>query len=265
MLRCYFDGGNDATSGQQDRITLATVCAMDEQCSALAVLWNEVLRAHGAEFLHTTNAATLNEEFAKEKGWDEELVDRFISDCVGLIEQHHATAEKPGINAVTLTIPLNDYRRARQAAKLPNSVYEICATESLSFCFKLGKYIGAESYELYFDRGEPFYGHVCDRRNNRKPRRDIPLMEKVTRLDELNMRTVPALQIADLFAWCINHNEAAFRSWHKRLNDLRSWWSPILDYEHLVEPTLSALERIAAWNLPARRLIPPATKIIGQN
>jgi hypothetical protein len=256
MLKCYFDGGNDARSGQQDRITLATVCATGEQCSALEASWNEVLNAHEAEFLHTTNAATLNKEFAKAEGWDEESVDRFISDCVGVIEHHHATVEKPGINVITLTIPLDDYRRAREAANLPNSVYEICATESLSFCFKWGKHIGAESYELYFDQGESFYGHVCDRQNKRQPRKDIPFMGKVTGLDELNMRKVPALQIADLFAWCINHNDAAFRNWHKRLNDLQAWWSPILDYDHLVKPTRSALERIAAWKLPTRGLIP---------
>jgi len=34
------------------------------------------------------------------------------------------------------------------------------------------------------------------------------------------MRHVPALQMADLFAWCTSHKTAARFSWHKALLDL---------------------------------------------
>ncbi len=259
ILKSYFDGGNEANSRQYDRITLATACGTSEQWSALELSWNEVLRKHNAAFLHTTDAVSLQREFSRENGWSKESVDFFILDCVSVIAEHLSTPgafghlAKPGLHIVTLTIPLDDYRRAKESnSKLPNSVTEICASESLGFCFRWGRRIGAQWHHLYFDQGEPFYGHVYDRKHNRKSKKAITLMEKVVDLEESDMRVVPALQIADLFAWCINHNDVVSREWHRRLHGLPRD-SLYLDYDLLLKPTPGALERTADWNLPKRR------------
>jgi hypothetical protein len=160
---------------------------------------------------------------------------------------------RKGLYAVTLTISLEDWKRARGAiAKLPNAVTEICTTESLGFCFKRGKAIGAKSYQLYFDRGEPFFGHVCDRMQ-KKCKKDIPSLKQVIYFGESDMRLVPALQMADLFAWCINHNDKVPRQWHGELHSL-PWKALSLDYDRLLKPKPGALEQVAAWNLPRRKL-----------
>lgn len=269
VLKGYFDGGNQADSTQYDRITLATALGTCEQWSALEWSWKEVIENHKAQFLHTTNAIGLKKEFAKEKGWDDGRVDSLISDCVNVIDQHivepgrivvpgpyglRQNITKFGLFVTTLTIPLSDYQRVKKInPKLPNSVTEVCTTESLGFCFKWGKIHDADSYELFFDQGEPFFGHAYDRKHNKQSKKDIAAMKQVVVLAEADMRVSPALQIADLFAWCINHNDDVRRDWHKKLHSL-PWNSLVLDYDHLLNPTPGALERTAAWNLPTRKL-----------
>jgi hypothetical protein len=270
VLKGYFDGGNQADIRRYDRVTLATICGTCAQWNPLESAWRGVLALHKAPFLHTTDAISLNKEFSKKKGWSDDKVNLLISDCVKIIADHlyvpagtfpidipfNPQVAKQGVMAVTLTIPLDAYRKARNVVfKLPTSVTEICTSESLGFLFKWGRLIGAERYELYFDQGEPFFGHVYDRKHSKKARRQITLMPQVVHIGEVDMRVSPALQIADLFAWCINHNDDTRRDWHRRLNGL-DWRSLILDYEHLVKPTPGALERTAAWNLPKRRVTP---------
>jgi hypothetical protein len=77
-------------------------------------------------------------------------------------------------------------------------------------------------------------------------------MEKVAHLGESDMRLLPALQMADLFAWGINHANQEVREWHIRLHDLK-WESAALEYEHLINPNRAAIDLIHSWKLPKRR------------
>jgi hypothetical protein len=264
VLKGYFDGGQTADN---DRVTLACACGTCEEWEPVELAWKRVISEHQAPPLHTTDAIALQKEFSREKGWNNEKVDAYISACVDVIEGSLAKAgrilvpttsgllpniAKPGLNVFTMTIPFEDFRRAREVRNLPNSISELCASETLGFVFRWGRRIGVEGYQLYFDQGEPFYGHVYDRKHNKKSKKDIALMNKVVHLGESDMSVSPALQIADLFAWCINHNDDLRRKWHERLGYL-SWDSYILTYEYLIKPTPGALERTAAWNLPNRR------------
>jgi len=268
VLKSYFDGGNQADSRQYDRISLAAICGIPEQWTRFEPEWGKIISSHGASFLHTTNAIGLQKEFSVENGWADDKVDALINECVGSIESHicvpaegqvplglpfSPNITKQGLMPVTLTIPFADYERARKVVpRLLNNITELCTSEVLGFCFQWGRLIRSEWYELFFDQGEPFYGHVYDRRHNKKSKKAITPMEKVCALAEVDMRCSPALQVADLFAWCINHNNDVRREWHARLNKL-PWGSTILDYDHLVNPTPGALERTTAWNLPPRR------------
>jgi hypothetical protein len=69
------------------------------------------------------------------------------------------------------------------------------------------------------------------------------------------MRDVPALQMADLFAWCITHNGNVVRDWHAKLHRL-PWHSIYLDYKLMLNPIDGVLEKIRSWNLPKRKLYP---------
>ena len=269
VLKGYFDGGNQPDRTRYDRVTLAAALGTIEQWTPLESAWEEVRLAHEAPPLHTTDAIGLHKDFSKKKGWDNRKVDNFISACIDVIEQHivipsnlfvpdpsgrgwRKGISRNGLNVFTFTIPLDDYEKAKKIVpKLPPSCTEICLTETLGLVFGWGKRLGADYYELYFDENEPFYGHFCDRRNNKKSRREITLMRKVAHHGQSNAKISPALQIADLFAWCANHIKDVRREWHRRLNYL-PLDSLILDEKLLLNPIPGALERTAAWKLPTR-------------
>lgn len=260
VLKSYFDGSNHADSSEYDRISVATACGTSKQWKRFDTEWKKVLYRHRADYLHTTDAVSLRNDFAKKKGWSKTRVDSFISDCVevigGQITIPHGVRGKrhrTGLYPVTLTIPFDDWLRAKKAVPaLPDTIEELCATSSVSFAFKWGRHIGAKKYEFYFDRGEKFYGHIYDRWRHPKAKRDIEIMKDVLTVVPSSSRDVPALQMADLFAWSINHANQETKEWHSRLHSL-PFWSPLLDYDHLIYPLHERLEQIASWGLPPRR------------
>jgi hypothetical protein len=260
VLKSYFEGGNQADSSEYDRITIATVCGTSKQWRRFETDWKKALYNADADYLHTTDAVSLKKEFSKTKGWTRARVDTFIGNCVTVIENHVAIPHgvpgkraRSGLYPITLTIPFDDWVRARKTVPtLPNSIEELCATESLSFALKWGRAIGVQFYELYYDRGERFYGHICDRVNHPKVKKDVELTKKITTLTQTDMRIVPALQMADLFAWCIGKANQESRYWHVRLHNIK-FQARLLDYAHLINPSHAALKRIHSWKLPRRR------------
>ena len=76
-------------------------------------------------------------------------------------------------------------------------------------------------------------------------------MKDVITVDESIARFVPALQMADLLAWGINRANQETREWHMRLHTL-PYRSALLDYAHLINPRLWALELRESWRLPRR-------------
>ena len=175
-------------------VSVATVSGTISQWDVFDDAWRGVLDKHGAEFLHTTDAVSLKEDF--NNGWTDDSVDAFIWDCVTVIDGCilkpsliPGIPHRDGLMAVTLTIDLEEYWRARGANKtLPNNVYDVLATETASFAFKWGKFIGANWYHLYYDQGEFLHGHIDSRMRNRKVVRDIPVLKKIADIGQPNMR-----------------------------------------------------------------------------
>jgi hypothetical protein len=258
-LKSYFDGSNHADSSEYDRISIATVCGTSKQWKKFYTAWNKILYKHRADHLHTTDAVSLQNDFAKEKGWDKTRVDSFIGDCVGIIGKQMAVPSgfrgwtpRMGLYPITLTIPFDDWVRAKKAKpELPETIEELCATESVAFAFRWGQHISAKKYQLYFDRGEKFYGFIHDRWCHPKAKKDIEAMKDVLNVEEAIARFVPALQMADLLAWGVNRANQETREWHIRLHTL-PYRSALLDYEHLINPRLGVLELRESWALPRR-------------
>jgi hypothetical protein len=259
VLKNYFDGGNQVDSPDFSHACIAVVCGTESQWQRFNTAWKKALYRHGADFLHTTDAVSLKNDFSVESGWDKNAVDSLILDCVEVIGKHievptgtPGMRPRKGIYPTTLLIPLSDWLKARRdLPELPNTIAEIFTTEALGFCFKRGRDVGAKHFELYFDQGEPFYGHVSDRYRSSKAKRAMPLLEAIVHLGESNMRVVPALQMADLFAWCVNHNHRVVRQWHIALHNL-PWKSLFLDYALLIKPSPKAIDMTRAFGLPRR-------------
>jgi hypothetical protein len=259
-LKCYFDCGNHADSSEYDRISVGLVCGTREQWRRFDPAWNKILYKHGADFLHTTDAVSLQNEFSKDNGWDKTRVDALIWDCVDVIEKQIVIPEgvpgrrsKTGLFAITLTIPFADWVRAKIAVpELPETIEELCATESLSFALRWGMRIGTQKYQLFYDRGENLYGYIHTRWTHPKAKKDIEMMKQIIHVGESSTADIPALQMADLFAWSINRANQEKRDWHRKLHDI-PFQSALLDYDHLINPRRDRLEQIASWGLPPRR------------
>lgn len=260
VLKSYFDGSNQADSSEYDRISIGTVCGTGKQWKKFDTAWKKNLYRHHADYLHTTDAVALQKDFSKAKGWNKARVDSFINGCVDVIGSHitipdgtRGKRSRTGLYPVTLTILFDDWVRAKKTVpELPETIEELCATESVSFAFRWGRHIGAKKYELYFDRGEKFLGYIDSRWRHPKAQVDIETMKDVLTVAPAISRDIPALQMADLFAWCINRTNQENREWHIRLHMLPCW-NPLLDYEHLIKPNLRALALRASWELPPRK------------
>ena len=267
VLKGFLDGGNEADSTRYDVVALASIYGTLDQWKQPQRDWKTVLKKHGAPWLHTTDAVSLvAEPFTKANGWDVLRRDAFISDCVTVIDNHIArprTKSEPdgrdGLLPYVLTVVLDDFVRARTSnPEVPRTAEEICATQTLFRCLQWGEYRGAELhhpffYHLVYDQGEKFMGHVLDRKHNKKAKKHLAMMERVT-VTETDMRHTPALQMADLFAWCISHKKSKHRyAWQNRILAYSKWIDDWLEYNQLVKIIPGVSDLVKSWNLPPRK------------
>jgi hypothetical protein len=217
-LECYFDGANKPTA-EYDRVVLAMVCGTPDQWKSFNADWKALREQHSAPPLHTTDAASLSGDFRRNKGWNETRVDDFIIGAVKVIRKHLGVlSPEMGLHVTTLTIMQDDFRRARAKVPLLKNIDDLCLSESLRFGFEWGRKIGAEQFHLHFDRGERFRGYAIHRRNSKQAKKDAPYLGKIVVCGAADSGVTPALQMADLFAWCISHNDDVARWWHRVLH-----------------------------------------------
>jgi hypothetical protein len=218
------------------------------------------MRQRGSSCAYT-DAVGLTREFSKRNGWTAKKVDSFISDCVTVIKEHSAFEQsngqitKWGIRPCTITVVLGDYKKFQSERPDSLPIGDMLTSQCASYCFNWGRFIKASEYQFFFDRGEPFYGHAHDRWKNKGSRKDSPIRQELTHIGESDMRHVPALQIADAFAWALNksieENQIRY-DWQYQIQ-LISRDRDILDYVKLSAPIPKSIEKINAWKMPKRK------------
>lgn len=258
--KCFFDGGNEADSTQYQLVTLAAFSGDALHWRRFDKKWNTTLMQHGVDFLHTTDAIGLTKAFSKRQGWSEKRVYNLISDCVSAIELHAATRRDtriiyPGIRPATVSILLKDFKMALAEVPDLGTPENICAIQCFAFCYVYGIYTGASKFQLFFDRNEPFYGHVLDRMNNRGSKRRDAIWRQVYSVTEADMRHIPGLQAADLLAWSVNHEKQEGKcrfDWQQRIIDVDRE-KECYEHEMLLKPNREVIDLIKTWKLPKRR------------
>jgi hypothetical protein len=254
-FQCFFDGGNKADSRLYDTLTLAALSGDGVLWDVFTDQWRTVLKLHGAPFLHTNKAMVKEGVY---RGWTEAQVESFVGDCVSVLEKHATTRAANtftylGIRPATVTVFLKDFKNA--LARIPDlgSVEEVCAVHAAAWCQTYGLLTGHSKAQFFYDQGEPFCGHIRDRMNNKKARKVIPLLGKTVVANEADMRGVPALQAADLFAWTINHiyRRAARFGWERRLLAIDRD-EETFRYKRLISPNMGRLTVTRSWGLPKR-------------
>jgi hypothetical protein len=263
VLKAFFDGGNQADSRLYDVVSLASISGTPAQWRAAERDWKQVLKEHRADWLHTTDALTLNEPFTKDNGWSKEKINAFISACVDVIERHvcvpniedRTVPRREGLIPLVVSVVLADYVQARTVnADVPNTATELCAAQSVGMLLARGKAQGAHFYHLTFDQGEPFMGHVQDRRNNKKARYHLkPIADGIVSITEANMRVVPALQMADVFAWSYSHKKTIANDWQQTLLEHAKWVDDWYDYKAIAKVIPGVADLVRSWKLPPRK------------
>ncbi|HZZ38176.1 MAG TPA: hypothetical protein VFE06_03520 [Acidobacteriaceae bacterium] len=110
-----------------------------------------------------------------------------------------------------------------------------------------------DQIHCFFDQGEPFYGNLVQLLQNRKATQQSPLILKIKRRTETDSREVPALQMADLFAWAHNHrSDGESRPWCEKLLRLP------YRFDHLDENNLHLVHEVnrdawISWKMPKRK------------
>ena len=261
ILKGYFDGGNEADSTQYETVTLASLFGRTEDWRPFEAAWKVTLNKHEAPYLHTTEAVTLNNDFRV--GWTASRRDAFMGDCVAVLRQSLVKAVnddtlEPGIFPCVITIVLKDFKKAQSIPGSPQDATEVLAVQSFYRMIECSQLIKASFLYLYFDRNEPFRGHISDRLRNKRFTGDIKkdgfdIERRVAHIGESDMRAVPALQAADLLAWCVGHQDNIAFEWQKELlgiDRIQEW----LDYSELSKPIAGLSDLVNnRWKFPRRR------------
>ena len=259
-FKAYFDGAGEADRKQYKSLTLGALSGSGVQWDHFTEQWNRNLSSHRAPFLHTTDALALAPPFSKENGWSKESVRELINGCVTVLERCATTRSRErflfiGIRPVTVTVFLDDFRRALDKFPDIGSVEHTCVTLALAYCHAWGIFTGYAKIQLFFDQGEHFRGHIVDRVESKRVKKDSPGLSNIVHIGESDMREVPALQVADLLAWAVN-------SWHRDKRVTHDWQRRLLaidrerevfDYARLCKPNLDNLKVVKSWKLPTRK------------
>lgn len=257
ILKTYFDAGNKDDSSQYSVLSLAAICGTVPQWKPFERAWRRILKKHNADYLHVTEALTGNDIYS---GWEETQVDMFLMDCVKVAGRHGIKADgkgniaRFGLFPYVSSVVLKDFLCARfLRPEMPPSANEPVFRTALTASLLWGKdQAECDEYHMVFDRGEPFYGILCNLLESKKARLESGALKLITAHTQACMQTVPAIQLADLFAWGISHKlEPQKKEWHKKLLELsigQDWRDSTNMFD--VHPDAGAWTK---WRIPKRK------------
>lgn len=249
-VRSYFDGsGKEADTGCK-LLTLAGLAAPLSAWDWLESKWAGVCWKHNVCGSHMKEAMHLHGDFDKARGWDKDRLEIFTCDLenvflgfgdlpetffsvatINLEAHRHVSQHKP-------TITVDGVERAFPSAS------ELCAFSCLNF---LHWRRDSGNFELFFDRGEPFYNLLYQPWNDKKTLMDVRL-KRVTQMMVGSQDYNLPLQGSDFFAWHVN------RHWTRRdtlvtdrLASLVGGSSIFWDIQHLVDDEKIASTLTGTW------------------
>jgi hypothetical protein len=253
LFKAYFDGANDPNNPQHRWVTLSCIFSDKDSLGRFSRAWKAVLSKHSVECLHTTDAVR-------------EGLHDLLWDCMRVVEEHAVGDTFHGIISSTVTIDAKEFERIRgEVLDGPQILSEVLASQGLDRIIMGVQAIARLRewdekrvfYNLFFDRGEPYRGHLEDRMRNPNFRRttlavnEIDVERYIHIGPALDSRDFPELQAADLFAWCYNHRHRIRFEWQHRILDIRSD-AVLIDKDALSKPNLTTVKYIHSLNLPRR-------------
>jgi Protein of unknown function (DUF3800) len=206
-LKAYYDGSGKSDNLACKFVTLAGFSASQETWDVLEPEWKRLVKSHGANYFHASEAWALHEEFDQIKGWDSTKVSRLANELLQLIAnfRRYDDPSRTDLLGFSCTVNLADHRELAQhhsgAIKDPASM---CVDWCAGLQFSRNPSPSPGYLLLYFDRTEEFLHkvkRVWDQRASRRPDW-AQYIASIAPIDD--MRLSPALQLADFLAWSTN-------------------------------------------------------------
>jgi len=257
VLKSYFDAGNKADSQEYDVLSLAVVSATTDEWGPFETDWREMLLRHHADYLHTTDAISRENDF---EGWTEDEVDSLLRDCARIASKHFIRLNSEyspgrfGIYCFVVSIVLQDFVEvAKSNPEVPSDANQGCFRQAIGDTLQWATDKAAcNEVHCFFDRGEPFYGYLVNLLESKKAKRDAWLLNAITAYTQAVSRKVPALQLADLLAWVQSHKREGWNpTWKQSLLRLPIWWEHY-DSSNLHDINRAHQARWSTWKIPRR-------------
>jgi hypothetical protein len=257
ILKSYFDGANQGDSRIYDVLSLAAISGTKDEWIPFEKAWEKVTTKHKVLYLHTTDAVARKGIY---KGWSESERDAFLRDCVRVACKHCARVDLPdnpgkfGLFCYVVSIVLKDFvARAKSHPGAPTNVNESCLREALGETLLWSQnQARCEHRHFFFDRGEPFHGHLDQILQSKKALKDAFLLQKISHTTESDMKRFPGLQLADLYAWCASHRNHEWNpTWKRKLLSSHYRWNWI-DKTNIHDVNHAHQRNFLSWKLPSR-------------
>jgi uncharacterized protein DUF3800 len=196
ILRAYSDSSGH-NSGQADAIvTLAGLCASDDVWPLVETAWGRSLDALNLRAWHT---ADLHHHM---KGGG-----TFRRAAAGLLGLLAAFRDAP-LRSYAVSVPLRDYRAAREAAPSLEPLEALC----VDVCIRdvVLPVQPSDRLFLYFDQNESFYRYLQPRWREARQRGES-WARQIEDMFEADSTRTRAIQAADLLAWASHRFHATRR------------------------------------------------------
>lgn len=202
MLKVYFDGSGKEEDPQTKFVTIAGFAGEEEVWSYFDQEWNGILSDRGnPPYMHMADAIQHKRNF---ESWDADKTDFLIQGLIGLLQE--VTVGQKKFCGFSCTVDLAAHSKWKARNHIP-PIAQLCA--NLSFAKTFDWYGGfpdliISSFDIFFDRGDPFLNVLMQQRNDRRIKKEHPWWDLVRTIEPAEMQKTPALQAADLLAW--SHN-----------------------------------------------------------
>jgi hypothetical protein len=169
-------------------------------------------------------------------------------------DQRTGVLDQWSLYCFVVSIVLKDFvAHAESHPEAPQNANEGCIRQAIGdalvWCRDFAK---CDQMRCFFDRGEPFHGYLKHMLESKKAKADAALLNLIQHASESNAALLPALQMADMFAWVENNKSEPWNpTWKKTILGLPYRWqridkSNIHDVNHAHQITWNT------WKIPKR-------------
>jgi len=206
-LKAYFDGSGKGGDPQCKFLTLAGFSGTEETMVSFQEGWKQIVNDSGADYLHMAEAWPLKGQFSPDKRWTSKRRDDLVRNLIRYLADYRHFDETTDLLGFSCTIDLSAYRRVLSCRRLKEAE-SICVDHCFGHQFHRLPKPSPGYLSLCFDQNEDFL-HKANRIWKKRVQGQRSWWAKyVTEIASVDMRSIPAVQAADLVAWTVNRRHS---------------------------------------------------------